>query len=48
MSKNIKLVNKRSDCRVCGNKKIKKIIDLGIMPLAGNFIEKKNLQKKRI
>ena len=43
---NSKLINKRSDCRICGNKNIKKIIDLGIMPLAGNFIEKKNLKKK--
>ena len=43
---NNKLINKRSDCRICGNKNIKKIIDLGIMPLAGNFIEKKNLKKK--
>lgn len=43
---NNKLINKRSNCRICGNKNIKKIIDLGIMPLAGNFIEKKNLKKK--
>ncbi len=46
MNKNFRLVNKRSNCRICGNKKIKKIIDLGIMPLAGNFIEKKNIKKK--
>ena len=44
---NNKLINKRSDCRICGNKNIKKIIDLGIMPLAGNFIEK-NLKKKNL
>ncbi len=46
MGNNNKLINKRSDCRICGNRLIKKIIDLGIMPLAGNFIEKKNLRKK--
>ena len=40
--KNLFLVNFRDDCRVCGNKKIKKIIDLGNMPLAGGFIKKIN------
>ena len=44
----IKLVNFRPDCRVCGNKKIKKIINLGNMPLAGNFIQKSELGKKEI
>jgi len=42
------LVNFRNDCRVCGNKKIKKIIDLGNMPLAGGFIKKINAKKKEI
>ena len=40
MKKKIKLVQKRSDCRVCGNKDIIKILNLGNMPLAGNFIKK--------
>ena len=40
------LVNFRNDCRVCGNKKIKKIIDLGNMPLAGGFFKKINAKKK--
>ena len=43
---NNKFINKRSDCRICRNKNIKKIIDLGTMPLAGNFIEKKKLNHK--
>ena len=42
-----KLVNYRSDCRVCGNKNIKKIFSLGKMPLAGNFVKKNELKKKR-
>ena len=41
------LVNYRDDCRVCSNKKIKKIIDLGNMPLAGGFIKKQDIKKKR-
>jgi len=48
MKKKIKLVQKRSDCRVCGNKDIIKILNLGNMPLAGNFIKKKDLNKKEI
>ena len=43
-----KLVNFRDDCRVCSNKKIKKIINLGDMPLAGGFIKKSNSKKKEI
>ena len=43
-----KLIQYRSDCRVCGSKNIKKIIDLGVMPLAGNFVKKKDLDKKEI
>ena len=43
-----KLVNYRSDCRVCGNKNIKKIFSLGKMPLAGNFVKKNELKKKEI
>ena len=44
----LKIVKKRSDCRVCGNKNIKKILDFGNMPLAGNFIKKKDIFKKEI
>ena len=44
----LKLIQYRSDCRVCGNKNIKKILNLGIMPLAGNFVKKKDLNKKEI
>ena len=44
----IRLVNFRSDCRVCGNKKIKKIFNLGTMPLAGNFVKKKDIKKKEV
>lgn len=42
------LVNYRDDCRVCSNKKIKKIIDLGNMPLAGGFVKKQDIRKKEI
>ena len=37
------LVNFRDDCRVCSNKKIKKVINLGDMPLAGGFIKKSKM-----
>ena len=43
-----KLIKYRYDCRVCANNKIKKILDFGKMPLAGNFIKKKDLKKKEI
>ena len=43
----MKLVNFRSDCRVCKSRDLNEIIDLGSMPLAGNFVKKRDLKKKR-
>ena len=40
------LIIKRSDCRICKSKKIKKVVDLGLMPLAGNFVEYKDKNKR--
>ena len=48
IKKKIKIVNKRNTCRVCYSQNLKKIFDLGVMPLAGNFIKKKNLRKNEI
>ena len=44
----MKLVNFRSDCRVCKSRDLNEIIDLGSMPLAGNFVKKRDLKKKEI
>ena len=40
------LIIKRSDCRICKSKNIKKVVELGLMPLAGNFVNKKDRHKK--
>ena len=44
----MKLIKFRSDCRVCNNKHINTILNLGVMPLAGNFVKKTDLNKKEI
>ena len=48
LNKNLQIVNRRNTCRVCKSKNLNKIFDLGVMPLAGNFIKKENLNKKEI
>ena len=48
IKKKIKIVNKRNTCRVCYSQNLKKIFDLGVMPLAGNFIKKKIYVKTRL
>lgn len=45
MKKYNNLIIKRSDCRICKSKDIKKVVDLGLMPLAGNFVEYKDKSK---
>ena len=42
------LVNFRTNCRVCKSKNLMKIVNLGLMPLAGNFVKKKDIGKKEI
>tara|TARA_B100001175_G_C19483838_1_gene628639 strand:- start:204 stop:1472 length:1269 start_codon:yes stop_codon:yes gene_type:complete len=37
----------RSSCRFCNSKNFKEIINFGYVPLAGAFIEKKDLQKEK-
>ena len=41
-----KTVIKRNDCRVCGNKNIKEIFNFGSMPMAGGFLNEKELKKR--
>ena len=39
---------KLEGCRICKNKKLKKILDLGEMPLANAFLDKNQLSQKEI
>lgn len=41
-----RLVFKLNFCRICKNKKLKKVIDLGSTPPANSFLSKKQLSKK--
>ncbi len=43
MKKDFKVVEK---CRICGSKKLYKFLDLGLMPLANSFKQKKDLKRR--
>jgi len=43
-----KILIKRNDCRVCGNKNIIKIFNFGNMPMAGGFLKKNQVKKKEL
>jgi SAM-dependent methyltransferase len=46
VKKKSKIINYKNKCRVCKNSNLIKILDLGKLPLAGNFVEKKNINRK--
>ena len=41
------LKNYKFDCRCCGKKDLKRVVSLGLQPLANNLITKKNLTKEK-
>src|SRR3990170_7996665 len=39
---------KRNSCRLCQSKKLTEILDFGFMPLAGDYLLKKDLGKEKV
>lgn len=37
----------KNNCRFCGSKNLKKVIDFGLMPLAGGFLKKEEIKKEK-
>lgn len=37
----------KKNCRLCGSKNLKKVIDFGLMPLAGGFLKKEEIKKEK-
>ena len=42
------LIRKRADCRGCHSTNLQPIIDYGLMPLAGSFLDPKRVDKERL
>src|SRR3989344_1981115 len=40
-------IKTRNTCRLCGGRNLKKIIDLGLLPLAGGFLRKEEIGKEK-
>jgi len=40
-------IKTRNTCRLCGDRNLKKIIDLGLLPLAGGFLRKEEIGKEK-
>jgi len=40
-------IKTRKTCRLCKSKRLKKVIDFGLMPLAGGFPKKEELKKEK-